>query len=137
MNFNAYFSILSIAVLVTLASCTGGKEQGAEGWPELDAYHDVMAGSYHPVADSNNMEPARRLASRLDSSAQVLFASKADANDTSVLELLTTLRDSSAAFNTKVKANLPDSILRPSLTRLHHVFHELMESGGGEMKHHK
>ena len=125
------------AAAAWLSACTPKTEQGADkGWPELDGFHDVMAAVYHPVADSGNMEPARNLASKLDSAARVLASSAVPSDrageDTQMR--LTVLRDSSNAFLGKVNAGSPDSVLRPSITKLHHVFHELMEGGHG--KHH-
>ena len=138
INMTKHVIIACLAAGFIGFSCGTKKEEdhSEAGWTELDGFHDVMAASYHPVADSGNMAPARLLAGKLDSAARVLAASEVPSEQAGeeTMQRLNVLRDSCAAFRIRVEEGKPDSVLRPSLTRLHHVFHELMEGGRG--KHH-
>ena len=129
--------------LVSLMSC-GKKEAESEesagpAWPELESFHEVMADAYHPVADSGNLEPARRLSVALEERAATLASSivPASAAGEETSQNLAILRDSTAGFSKAVKAGQPDSVLRPSITYLHRIFHHLMEAGEGKMEHDK
>lgn len=103
----------------------------------LDAFHDVMAQSYHPVADSGNLEPAKQLSAKLaEVSAAWQSKTIAEVGDTTMLSIrLTTLRDSCVSFDQAVKMGTADSTLRKSLTDIHHLFHQIHESSRGD--HHE
>lgn len=132
-----------LSALITMLSCGKPAEQKEEtsgnDWPELESFHEVMADAYHPVADSGNLEPARRLSVALADRAATLASSLVPegASGEETTRNLTVLRDSTVGFSNAVKAGQPDSVLRPSITYLHGVFHHLMEAGSGKMKHHK
>lgn len=135
--------VLMIAGIVALVSCAkkeaDTEEAAGNDWPELESFHEVMADAYHPVADSGNMEPARRLSAALEERAATLASSVVpeNARGEETTNNLTVLRDSTVGFSKAVKAGQPDSVLRPSITYLHRVFHHLMEAGSGKMEHHK
>ena len=128
--------ILMLISLVGLMSWSCGKkeaeteESAGTDWPELESFHEVMADAYHPVADSGNLEPARRLSVALEERAATLASSivPASAASEETSRNLAVLRDSTAGFSKAVKAGQPDSVLRPSITYLHRIFHHLMEA---------
>ncbi|MBM3178464.1 MAG: hypothetical protein FJZ78_10715 [Bacteroidetes bacterium] len=127
--------ITLLLVLVAVFSACQKKDLAEQnmGTDMLNAFHDVMAQSYHPVADSGNLEPAKLRAAELaEVSAQWQAKTVAEAGDTAALSIkLTTLRDSCASFDRAVKAGTPDSTLRKSLTDIHHLFHQIHESARG------
>lgn len=126
--------VLLILTVVLFSACQ--KKDLAEqnmGADMLDAFHDVMAQSYHPVADSGNLEPAKRLSAQLaEVSAAWQSKTMAETGDTASLAIkLITLRDSCASFDQAVRAGTADSTLRKTITEIHHLFHQIHESAQG------
>lgn len=130
------------AVLVGLVfwSCKSQKEAAAE-WPEMDAFHMLMAESYHPFKDSANLEPARKLAPELAASAVSWAAATlpAQVDNDEMKEELATLSKECQAFAAQVSAGGDDAAQGAALTALHERFHGIMEKwhgGGHGEKHH-
>ena len=127
-----------------LAGCSGGSEtkDTAADWPELESFHELMAEAWHPVADSGNFEPARKGAATLEQEARkwsdAPVPGKLDKQEVSAR--IRVLLDSCTSFRKAVEAGRPDSLLRPSLAEMHHLFHKLQESwhhaGQEEGDHH-
>ena len=130
-----FMRITLLFILVAVFSACQKKDLAEQNLGDgmLDAFHDVMAQSYHPVADSGNLEPAKRLSAQLaEVSAQWLSKTIAEAGDTADLTVkLTALRDSCASFDNDVKSGTPDSTLRKSINDIHHLFHQIHESSRG------
>lgn len=68
-------TIAILAATVVLAAACQQKKTVDEAaasyeWPELDAFHMVIAESFHPYADSGNLEPARKYAAEMASLAE-------------------------------------------------------------------
>lgn len=132
--------ILYLLAVVTLAWACSKKEKAEEQmeWPEMDAFHLVMAESFHPFKDSGNLEPAKRYAAELAQSA----AKWADAplpekvNKPEVKEKIALLKSGTAHFAVIVQ-NGDDTQIGEALTSLHDLFHELQEAwyGRGEGHH--
>ena len=117
-----YFSIPVIMLMAVLAACEKKAEQTVDG---MSAFHTVMAESWHPVGDSGNFEPAKRLAADLEQRARDWSAAVgADAETSAALNVLI---DSCASFRKAVEIGKPDSLLRPTLAEIHHIFHKLHE----------
>ncbi len=144
-------SIVTLSVITlfvaALIACSGKKEH-AEGehsedattWAELDAYHMVMAESYHPLKDSANLAPAKANAEALAAEAEKWAAASLPerVNNDEMMTRIENLKASSRAFADKVKAGATDEELSAALTALHQEFHQIQEAweGGGHSEHH-
>ncbi|MFM7196081.1 MAG: hypothetical protein ACKOYP_15040 [Bacteroidota bacterium] len=134
------FNHAFLMVVLIATACTTNKSESANEWPELDAFHEVMAAAWHPVADSSNFEPARTNAAAMEQQAKVWLGAPIPngLDKEATAARLKALLDSCGSFKLAVEAGRPDSLLKPSLARLHHMFHGLQESwdeAGEEPKH--
>ncbi|MBL7852561.1 MAG: hypothetical protein JNN04_16770, partial [Cyclobacteriaceae bacterium] len=74
LNLRSLFFLSGIVAL--LFACGGKKETSTEAtgddmtWAGMDAYHMVMAESYHPLRDSSNLAPAKANAESLAAEAE-------------------------------------------------------------------
>ena len=120
------YTVLIAAVVIAFSTACEKKEKPAPGGMEV--FHEVMAESWHPVGDSGNFEPARRLAADLEQKARDWSAAAGVQESQETTAALALLVDSCAAFRKAVDAGRPDSLLRPTLAEIHHIFHRLHES---------
>lgn len=133
--------LIVISLGALLASCGGGKKEGAEEttWAAMDAYHFIMAEVYHPLKDSANLAPAKANAEALAAEAERWAATPLPervSND-EMTTRLENLKASSRAFADKVKAGATDEELSAALTALHDEFHHIQEAWeGGHSEHH-
>lgn len=127
-------AILAAAVVITTIACQQKKGEettatDSNEWPQLDAFHMVMAESFHPYADSGNLEPARKYAAEMASLAEALagdpLPEKVD--DQVTRALLNDLARETAAFSA-IADTAPDDSLAESLTSLHDLFHEIQHA---------
>jgi hypothetical protein len=121
---------LLFTALILGFACGGTKEQEDDvEWKEMDDFHAVMADVYHPLKDSNNLEPIRKDAGKLANEAttwaQSTLPEKVDNEETK--ELLASLEDGTEDLARAVKTGDPDSIIAAKLTILHDTFHSIME----------
>lgn len=141
-------SLFILFGLVTLLfACGGKKEESTEAaademtWAGMDAYHMVMAESYHPMRDSSNLAPAKANAEALAAEAEKWAGAALPerVNNDEMTTRLENLKANSRAFADKVKAGATDEELSAALTALHeefHHIHEAWEGGGGHKEHH-
>ena len=138
-------SILSAVSLATLVvgaplsaqSMEHGKDHHAEsGWKELDAYHTLMAATWHP-AKSNDLKPIRAKADSLSAAAVVWSKSKAPAAcDTEALKsAIADVVTGSARVQALVAKSATDADVRAALHDVHERF-EVVEKGCKPSKHH-
>lgn len=132
----------AIFILATMALiCACSKKEKAEEqteWPEMDAFHLIMAESFHPFKDSGNLEPAKKYAAEMAASA----AKWAEApipekvNKPEVKEKIALLKSATAEFAQMVQSGTEEQISE-ALTGLHDLFHELQDAwyGRGEGHH--
>jgi hypothetical protein len=144
--------LLMLAICFSLVACSGKKNGAAQDtathndsptdtaeWPEMDAFHLIMAESFHPYKDTLNLGPARANADALASAAEkwadAPLPKKVD-ND-NVKAKLQQLKTDTNAFAKVVKSG-DDKETGEALTKLHDLFHEILEAwhGGGEGHHH-
>ena len=122
------------AAVVALAAPVQAQDHAAHhaarsGWKELDAYHDLMAATWHP-AQKDDLKPARAKADSLSAAAKAWSDSKAPAAcDTKVI------KDAIAevvAGTTKVlhlvHGNAADADLKAAMHDVHEKF-EVVEKG--------
>jgi hypothetical protein len=144
--------LVMLAICFSILACSGKKDDAAQDasthddsqtdakeWPEMDAFHLIMAESFHPYKDTLNLGPARANADALASAAEkwsdAPLPKKAD-ND-NVKAKLQQLKTDTHAFAEMVKSG-DDKETGEALTKLHDLFHEIQEAwyGGGEGHYH-
>jgi hypothetical protein len=143
--FPAMKLTVSIALLALLAAGTasaqdahkpaahkpkeGAGHHAMSGWKELDAYHELMAASWHP-AKKDDLKPARAKADSLAAAAQVWAKSTAphgcDAKP--VKDAMADVVAGSAKFAQLAAKGTPDAELKTALHDLHERF-EVVEKG--------
>lgn len=143
------YSLLFFALTLLSLSCSTKpaetqatertEEPAAEEWKEMDAFHSIMAESFHPYKDSSNLEPAKANAALMAEAAtkwkNATIPAKVDNEGTKTK--LAQLELDALAFQDLVEQN-DSTKLGESLTGLHDLFHELEESwyGGGDHSEH-
>lgn len=126
---------LWIGLIAVATGCSTGSrsdEQHASGthdWAALDEFHVVMAESFHPFADSGNLEPAKRYAAEMAQLAAEWSDSELPekVNTESMKGLLTRLKRTTSEFREKA-STADDAELESSLRTIHDLFHEVQES---------
>lgn len=100
----------------------------AIGWKEMDAFHEVMAKTFHP-AEEGKFEPIRTRSQEMLDKATAWQNSTAPAgyNQKAVKKSLKELVKGAKQINDLIKTNTSDDILKTKLSKLHDVFHEIME----------
>jgi len=129
----------SLLLVLVMFSCASKKdtpdhdhrEASAEDgeWKEMDAFHLIMAETFHPYKDSANLEPAKTRASELMEAADQWAAGPLPANVDSeeVSSKLKQLKSETATLAESVKS-ADDNVNAENLTRVHDTFHEIQEA---------
>ena len=141
------FAWMFVVVAAFLSAC-GGEAKKEEGdaaasettWAAMDAYHMIMAESYHPLRDSSNLAPAKANAEALAAEAEKWASEPLPerVNNDEMTTRLENLKIASRAFADKVKAGAADEELSAALTALHEEFHHVHEAWeGGHGADHK
>lgn len=106
------------------------KQEPATGWKELDAFHEVMAASWHPAGGKNDLAPAKAKAAELAKAAKLWAESTAPKGcDTpKIKEALTKVNTGSQEFAALVAKGTDDAALKTKLSGIHDTF-EVVESG--------
>jgi hypothetical protein len=139
--------LLTALAITCVVACSPKKEESTtateektatEEWAEMDAFHIVMAETFHPFKDSANLEPVKAQAQELIKAADAWLAAPLPekVNNDEVKAKLQDLKTSSEALAQLVTAGTTEQI-GASLTSLHDKFHALQEAwyGAGEDKH--
>ena len=129
--------IVSITFLVTaLTMSVFAQAQAKAKWKEMDDFHTVMAGTFHP-AEEGNLQPIRTRSQEMVDKAVAWKSSDAPEgyNKKAVNVTLENLVKGAKEIDKMVKANATDKELVSKLTGLHGVFHEIMEKCQKEDHH--
>ncbi|MCC7053182.1 MAG: hypothetical protein IT355_07920 [Gemmatimonadaceae bacterium] len=107
-----------------------GEEHGI-AWKALDTYHTVMAASWHPAKDRNDLAPFRARAAELVAAARALTTEPTPATcggtaRTADLEAL--LRASEEAARAAGTRSVPDEQVKAALKLTHDRFHTVEEA---------
>jgi hypothetical protein len=135
--------ILLCLLLAGTMACSKKEAKSAEAssdeWPQMDAFHMIMAEAYHPYKDSSNVEPARRLAEEMAKSAETWNAAPLPekVNNDDVKAQLDELVIETREFADKIKAGAGDDEIGATLTALHDSFHQITEAWHGSMEKHE
>ncbi len=104
----------------------GAKEEDHEksGWKELDAFHDVMAASWHP-ARKDSLGPARASAPRLVAAAKAwsVVAAPKGCDAPEIKAAIARLVPESEAVAGLVTKQADDATVKAALKTVHDTFH--------------
>lgn len=132
--------VLFITLMFLLAVAAKAQETAAKkpsDWAELKAFHQVMAGTFHP-AEEGNFEPIRKRAGEMTKRAAEWAASTppAEFNKPQIKEVLNKLVVDSRALEALVNKNAPNEEVFKSLSALHDTFHTVVGVCRGEDHEH-
>jgi hypothetical protein len=98
-----------------------------DSWAELDAFHKVMAQTFHPAEDGN-MQPILTRSAELAMGAKTLMKSKipADLQKKDLKTSMKALVKQTANLNKMVKKGKPEAEIKTALFAAHDTFHEIM-----------
>jgi hypothetical protein len=118
---------LVLAVFV-FAGRNSVKAQKAK-WNEMEEFHTVMSQTFHP-AEEGKLEPIKTRSGEMLAKAKAWKISNAPEgyNKKAVKGLLKDLVKGSKELDRMVKENATDAMLTEKLSKLHDIFHEIMES---------
>jgi len=126
--------VLLSGVIFSVLSCS---EKKKEEWKEFSDYHALMSIVYHPLKDSGDLAPAKRMAKKLALSADRLASAPlpANVNNEKVKLMVLKLNEDSQALSMEILKGAPDDVIKEKLTALHSEFHQLMETWEGGDQH--
>ena len=141
MKLGSLFSVFAAALAVATSSTALAAQAkppaskamehhaSSTGWKELDAFHEIMAATWHAAA-SNDLKPIRAKADSLSASAKRWAASAVPAAcDTKpIRDAIADVVAGSAKVSQLVTANASDADVRASLHHVHERF-EVVEHG--------
>lgn len=138
-----FYTVVCVVLLAMAQPCCSGrknadpeviKESPTDAAVVAEAYHELMAQSFHPFMDSGNLMPAKAHADELATAAAQWYGRVSIAEgDTTLASKLLQLKIHSRAFAEIVKNGNTDTIGR-SLENLHHEFHGVMELWSKELE---
>ncbi|MBP9077109.1 MAG: hypothetical protein KBG02_09635 [Haliscomenobacter sp.] len=98
----------------------------------LDGFHSVMSSTFHP-AEEGNLAPLKANAATMADKATAWAKAELPSGmkGKGVEAILKNLADGSKNLADMVKSNASDQALTDAITKLHDVFHSVMEVGGG------
>ena len=125
-----------LLLMLAISSFTIMQAQQKIAWNEMDAFHEVMAKTFHP-AEEGKLEPIRaRSQEMLDKATAWENSAAPEGYDKgSVKKLLKQLVKGAKEINKLVKDKAVDNVLKGKLSSLHDVFHEIMEKCEKEDHH--
>ena len=121
--------ILTLVVaMVVCAGINAVKAQKAK-WKEMEDFHQVMSQTFHP-AEEGKLDPIKTRSGEMLDKAIAWKNSTAPEgyNKDAVKKSLKELVKGSKKLNKMVKESVPDASLTEKLSKLHDVFHEIMEN---------
>ncbi len=121
-----FLTLLMIFTAILISKPVNAQQKAK--WNEMEAFHDVMAKTFHP-AEEGKLEPIRSRSDEMVEKAMAWKNSTAPEgyDKTAVLKKLKELVKGTKEINKMVKKNASDKELKEELTELHDVFHEIME----------
>jgi hypothetical protein len=124
-------SIGAIALFTFLPRFASAQEHAQDKkaqWPEMVAFHEVMAGTFHP-AEKGDLKPLREKAGLLLERAEAWKKSAVPAGYKAeqTAKTLGNLVKQCKGIKKAVKKEKSDKDLTALITNAHEVFHEVME----------
>jgi hypothetical protein len=130
---SALVRILCVFLVLTLvASSAFAQKKSAKAssksteWKEMEAFHGVMAKTFHPMEDGD-LKPIMARAGEMATKAQQWANSKApkEFDKPAIKDLLSKLTEESKALADLVASKASEDDIKKSLTALHERFHEI------------
>lgn len=117
-----------------------GKHGAGEGhhalpWKALDAYHTVMAASWHPAKDRDDLAPFRAKATELAAAARALTTEPVPAacgGPSKAPQVEALVRASEEAAKLATDRTVADAPLKAALRQAHDRFHAVEEGCGAK-----
>lgn len=120
----------------------GGEKKHAANWKEMDAFHTLLAATYHPAADARDLAPLRSKGDALAAAAEAWASAKRPAACTSdeIVAAIALIAKESRALAQRLSANAPDAELTTAIGALHDRFEAVEKKCGAHagmkgMKH--
>ena len=133
----AFAGALPLAAQATTTAAPKAMEHHAasSGWKELDAFHEIMAATWHP-AKSGDLKVIRAKADSLSASAKAWAASTVPAacDKKPIRDAIADVVTGTEKVAQLVSSNGPDADVRTALSNVHDRF-EVVEHGC-QPKHH-
>lgn len=119
-------SLLMVFAAVAVAKPVHAQQKAK--WNEMETFHDVMAKTFHP-AEEGKLEPIRSRSQEMVEKAIAWKNSTAPKgyDQDAVKETLKKLVKGAKDVNKLVQKNASDKEIKEELSKLHDVFHEIME----------
>jgi hypothetical protein len=142
---NDLMRTLSIFLLMITIGCASkqtseGEQANVDEWPEMDAFHMIMAETFHPYKDSSNLEPLKTQAQVLKAEAEKWAQAPlpAKVNNDAMKARLQQLKMEATGLAEMVNT-ASDSTIANALVELHDQFHALQEVwySGEKHEHHE
>lgn len=99
----------------------------SDNWPELKAFHSVMAQTFHP-SEEGNLQPIKERAGEMVEKAEALAKSTipADFSNDKIKKAIEKLVADSKDLKTLVDKKESDEVITKNLSALHDTFHEII-----------
>ncbi len=96
----------------------------SSGWKEMDAFHKLLAATYHPVERSGDLKPLRKSANDLSAAARSWTATTPPkaCNTESVRTSVSVISTDVLALANQVLAEASDAELKTAITAIHDKF---------------
>ena len=123
-------------IIAALAVAKTSQSQEKAKWKELDAFHEVMSKTFHP-AEEGKLEPIRTRSQEMVDKAIAWQTSTAPEgyDKDAVKKNLKNLVKGAKEVNKMVQKNASDAEIKSELSKLHDVFHEIVEKCSKEDHH--
>ncbi|MBI1770458.1 MAG: hypothetical protein HYR67_18980 [Bacteroidetes bacterium] len=132
-------NLIAIVVLWSFCAACSHKEHHEKKaeWKELDSFHKIMADVFHPLKDSGDLKPVKKLAAQLAEEAERLASSSLPENLRSdeMKSNLEKLKTDSKSLADEIAKGASDDAIKEKLTALHDQFHKIMEASQGSHGH--
>ena len=115
-------------VALGLVLSIGISAQEKTAWKEMEDFHSVMGGTFHP-AEEGNLQPIKKQSGEMLEKAIAWKSSDAPTgyNKKAIKSPLKKLVKGARKIDKMVKINATDKELIAELSGLHDIFHEIME----------
>jgi hypothetical protein len=129
LNKSNMKKIVSVAIVsVTLFFSMSAMAQEKAKWNELEAFHEIMSKTFHP-SEEGKLEPIRSRSQEMFDKATAWKSSTAPVgyDQNAVKKNLKDLVKGAKEINKLVKEKAADAVLKEKLSKLHDVFHQIVE----------
>lgn len=109
----------------------------ASGWKEMDAFHKLLAATYHPVEKSGDLKPLRNSANDLSAAARSWTTTTPPkvCNTESVRTTVSVISTDALAIANQVLADASDAELKTAITALHDKFEQVEKACSAHAGH--